>query len=106
MSQRVLKTTYHGRPVNVLMGWDRPLSYYFMVIEYADAADELEDPVYSNLDDEHAGLEGELSYFETVARRLGILIPQAMLARLQVDQVVDRGNAHSVFDVSGIELSA
>lgn len=99
MTQRILNTAIGDRPVTVLMGWDQPLQYYFMVIEAEDA----DDPLYCNLDDDAAGLEGKLVYFVGRAREMGITIPDTMLARLQTDSTLNLGNATSYFDASGVE---
>ena len=47
MSQHFYTSHYQGRTVTVLMGWDRPLQGYFMVVTF----NRDDDPVYSNLDD-------------------------------------------------------
>lgn len=83
-----------------MMGWDQPLQYHFMIIEYVAGDDE---PLYSNLEDEHAGFGGRVGYFANRARSLGIEIPVAMLARLQTDEVLNLGNASSIFDATGVE---
>ena len=38
MSQHYFNTQQAGTPVKVLLGWDRPLGHYFMVIEKTAAA--------------------------------------------------------------------
>ena len=43
MTQRILKTTIGAQAATVLMGWDKPLQYHFMVIEYLNGDDE---PLY------------------------------------------------------------
>lgn len=56
----------NGQPVTVSAGWDRPLAYFFMVIEDAD-----ENLLYSNLDEANpASLT--LAYFQRVLDRFGI----------------------------------
>lgn len=56
----------NGQPVTVIAGWDRPLAYFFMVIEDAD-----ENLLYSNLDEaDPASLT--LGYFQRVLDRFGI----------------------------------
>jgi hypothetical protein len=34
MSQHLYRTTREGQPISVLLGWDRPIGHYFMVIEW------------------------------------------------------------------------
>lgn len=106
MSQRILKTSYIGRPIEVLMGWDRPLGYYFMVIQYAGEAGRAEEHLYSNLDDQHTEFDASLAYFSKVANRFGFVLPPTMLVALEVDKTLNRGNARSVFDIDGAEIQA
>jgi hypothetical protein len=83
------------------MCWDKPLQYQFMVIEHLDGDEEL---LYSNLDDDAAGLVGRLAYFAKKTRGFGIELPPAMLAKLQADEALNMGNATSSFDAAGIEM--
>jgi hypothetical protein len=101
MTQRSLKTTLADRPVTVQMGWDARLQYHFMVIDFDDS--EEDEPLYSNLSDDKAGLAGQLRYFAKKARSFGIEIPPAMLAKLQADEALNLGNATSTFDATGVE---
>lgn len=102
MSQHNFKTTHAGRPVLVLMGWDRPLSQFFMVVEYLDADDQY---AYSNLDDpDLSGRPGdgpELDYFRGKLALLGIAVPALMLGNVQLDRAVNRGNYTVHYDQSG-----
>ena len=36
MSQHYFSTKHHGEAITVLLGWDRPLGHYFMVVERDD----------------------------------------------------------------------
>ena len=101
MTSRTLKPTIRDRPATVQMGWDARLQYQYMVIDYVDSDDD--EPLYSNLSDDNAGLAGQLTYFVKKARSFGIEIPQAMLAKLQADEVLNLGNATSFFDAAGVE---
>jgi hypothetical protein len=101
MTQRSLKTTIADRPVTVQMGWDARLQYHFMVIGFDDSNED--EPLYSNLSDDNAGLAGQLSYFAKKARSFGVEIPQSMLAKLQADEALNLGNATSTFDATGVE---
>ncbi|WP_233983691.1 hypothetical protein [Pectobacterium versatile] len=66
MSQhRMEGNTAKGR-VEILIGWDQPLAYFFMVIE-----PDLDPPLYSNLDEsDPASLTP--AHFQTVLDRFGI----------------------------------
>lgn len=101
MTQRTLKTAICNREVNVQMGWDVPLQYFYMVIDFVDSEDD--EPLYSNLLDAEAGFAGELKYFAKKARSFGIEIPSTMFARLQTDEALNLGNESSSFDVAGVE---
>jgi hypothetical protein len=101
MTQRSLKTTIADRPVTVQMGWDARLQYHFMVIDFDDSNED--EPLYSNLSDDNAGLAAQLSYFAKKARSFGVEIPQSMLAKLQADEALNLGNATSTFDATGVE---
>jgi hypothetical protein len=59
MTQRTLKTAIADRDVTVQMGWDRPLQYLYMVIDYVDREDD--EPLYRHLNDDEAGLRGSLA---------------------------------------------
>jgi hypothetical protein len=100
MTQRALKAAIRDREVIVLMGWDRPLQYRYMVIDSVDSDDE---PLYSNRSDDEAGLRGKLAYFTKKARSFGTEIPSAMLARIQADEALNLANGASTFDAAGVE---
>lgn len=36
MSQHILNTVYDGRSVRVMLGWDQPLQYFFLIVEALD----------------------------------------------------------------------
>lgn len=66
MSQYKLKGDTPNGPVEVLLGWDEPMSWFFMVIE-PDA----DEPLYSNLYEPEAELL-TLEHFQGVLERFGI----------------------------------
>lgn len=109
MTQRILKTSIKEQEATVLMGWDRTLQYYFMVIDLLGNKDEplLEDePLYSNLNDDNAktNIKDNLSYFVKKARSFDIEIPKEMIAKLQADKVLNLGNDTSIFSEDGTEI--
>lgn len=66
MSQYRLKGETPSGAVNVLLGWDEPMHWFFMVIE-SDA----DEPLYSNLDEaEPESLT--LDHFQRVLNRFNI----------------------------------
>lgn len=66
MSQYVLTGTTPTGRVDVLLGWDEPLNWFFMVID-PDA----DEPLYSNLDEEEPE-SLTLDYFQGVLDRFNI----------------------------------
>lgn len=67
MSQHYLDGITPNGIVTILVGWDRPLSYFFMVIE----SPQQDEPMYSNLDeDDPASLT--LEHFQQVLERFNI----------------------------------
>lgn len=102
MSQHVYLTQHSGRPVKVLMGWDRPLQGFFMVVERMDPrAPNMNDPdddgeesyLYCNLDHEDSH-PITLTPFLTVLSNFGIKVPDAMIKDLRRDGVENMGNKH------------
>jgi len=96
-----MNTAIDGRPVEVLMGWDKPLRRYYLVIDFPDS--ECDVPLYSNLNDPAATRDGTLSYFVAKAKMLGLTLPTAIVARVEADAAEDLGNAESFFDAVGVE---
>ncbi|HQA79252.1 MAG TPA: hypothetical protein PLV96_00470 [Methanoregulaceae archaeon] len=70
-----------------LIGWDRPLQYYFVVVWRGDPDDY---PVYSNLDDTKN--DGSLDYQLGVLERYGIGLPPEVKMRLENDRISNTGN--------------
>jgi len=97
MSQHTFLTTCNGQPVRVLLGWDRPLQYHFLVVEYTDrpggdpACCDGEPFVYSNLDDPNA-IGADLDYYVGILGSLGITVPQSMIDQVRLDGEFNRGN--------------
>ena len=101
MSQHYFDTTCAGEPASVLMGWDRPLQGYFMVIDSARR----DEYVYSNLEDlalaHCGGLSRSLDYFVEKLRELGVSVPARMLSEIRADAVSNVGNRHVAYGVDG-----
>lgn len=101
MSQHIFHTTHEGRPVSVLMGWDRPLQGFFMVIQ--DESKKEEFCVYNNLDDPgllaNNGLPPTLEPFVAKLEALGIVIPMAMLEGVELDGILNAGNRYVEYSV-------
>ncbi|HET9645425.1 MAG TPA: hypothetical protein VFP68_19180 [Burkholderiaceae bacterium] len=101
MSQHRFQTTYQGDPVSVLMGWDRPLQGFFLVI----AAICRDGYVYSNLEDRALrqcfGLPPALDYFLGKLSEFGIEVPSRMIDEIKADADKDVGNRYVVYDCAG-----
>lgn len=111
MSQHVYRTTHEGQPIAVLLGWDRPIGHYFMVIEWQgqrftdapwaiamdDATDNL---LYSNLDEPNP-FELSLAYFKVKLDELGIRVPEPMFEQVERDRFYRAGNRHVTYQADG-----
>ena len=89
MSQHI----YLQDGTEVRMGYDRPLDYVFCIVEING---EME---YSNLDDENAGTDcQDVMYYRDVLRKLGVDVPEEMLAGVAEDQANGVGNKVTVYE--------
>lgn len=94
MSQHYFKSMHQGRPVQILMGWDRPLQGFFMVVERLDATDDDVALLYSNLDDDtlENAHPDDLAVFQARLTALGLTVPDKMLEEIRQDQAANVGN--------------
>lgn len=94
MSQHVFESQHQGKQISILMGWDRPLQGFFMVIEVNDS----EDYLYTNLDDPKLapfhGLPASLDHFIEKLGELGLAIPARMMQEIQDDAFANAGNRY------------
>jgi len=101
MSQHLYLSAYKGQPVSILMGWDRPMQRFFMVIELEKA----EGIVYSNLDDPDLGSDGglpdSLAHFAEKLDELGLSVPALMIQQIEIDAANNVGNRRVVYDKEG-----
>ncbi len=96
MSQHYFSTEHEGEPIRVVMGYDRPLDGYFMVIEKEfkyeyEEGDEDDTLIYSNLFEENShpnNLDGYLA----VLTAMNIAVPQQMLDEIKQDFLHRVGN--------------
>lgn len=88
MSQR--KFTHQNK--EVLVGWDRPLQYFFLLVEQTDAPDD--DPndgyLFNNLKRKNPGMT--LDEIGTELANLGIPHPPTLFTDLAADRQTDNGN--------------
>lgn len=110
MSQHYFNTTHEGQPVQVLLGWDRPLGNFFLVIEKlsegqtaeeeSDDEDEDDGYLYSNLNDENS-FGHDLDYYKAKLKELGITVPETMFEQILTDQACNVGNRHVLYEADG-----
>lgn len=95
MSQHSFETTYKGRPISIVAGWDKPLQGFYLFIELLDATgddDEEEEDyyLYSNLGDAelaaYYGLPPTFDYFVNKLTSFGLKIPDRMYDEIMKDQ--------------------
>lgn len=93
MSQHHCESTHQGRPVHVVMGWDRPLQYVFLTVELEGAIDEDDEPiyVYHNFN-EPPDQPLTLEHAVAVLKRLDIAVPQSMISETAKDRDANVGN--------------
>jgi hypothetical protein len=94
MSRHYFFGSDHQNHYRVLMGWDRPLQQYFLVISKVAYEDE---PLYSNLFEVEQPLP--LAHYLSVVRAFGIQLPQEMIEELKqdgVNNVGDKDVCHSL----------
>lgn len=107
MSRHYFKTVRKGFPITVVIGWDRPMDYFFMFIEKPtelidDAMKvESEDFLYHNLH-ESDPFGHDLDYYSTVLRHFQISVPESMFIEVHLDRERHTGNrvAHHQSDGS------
>lgn len=113
MSQHYFETVYKGFPITVILGWDRPMQHFFMVIK--KPAELIGDPkyfhddevLYSNLYDANA-YGHDLEYFGEVLRYFQIVAPASMFVQVLRDFLRNAGNrfVKHAADGSFIELGS
>lgn len=97
MSRHYFDTSHKGFPVTVVLGWDRPLDYFFLTIqkpaELTDDAMQVEDEdfLYSNLH-EIDPFGHDLDYYREVLRHFQIVVPESMFIQVQQDLEANAGN--------------
>lgn len=90
MSQHSFRTTSNDRPVNVVLGWDRPLGYFFLWV--ADLSPRsAQEFLYHNLDDPGSS-DADLDYYRARLTALGIQVPETMFQEVLSDCIHNTGN--------------
>ncbi len=97
MSRHYFDTSHKGFPITVIVGWDRPMNYFFLVIEKpAELIDDTmqvedEDFLYSNLH-EIDPFGHDLDYYREVLRHFHIDVPDSMFIEVLDDAERNIGN--------------
>lgn len=91
MSQHKMKTiTADGTPCEVLIGWDRPMAGYFLVVERSDCPPDASDDIaylFDNLRQPFPNAHPRsLGPFLEVLGSLGIQLPEPLQHRLTMDR--------------------
>lgn len=109
MSQhRFLTKTSAGADVSVLMGWDRMLRQYFLVVERLESRDVAVDDdglLYSDIND-RAAFRQDLGYFLLRLQQFGITVPGAMLQQVTLDRTMNAGNRFVTYEANGSFIEA
>lgn len=90
MSQHYLASAYNGAAVTVILGWDRPIGHFLLVIEYADKEGEC---LYSNLNECHP-FQKSLAYYKNKLDEFGIQVPDQMFSEVERDQALNTGKRY------------
>lgn len=106
MSQHIITVpcTTFGGPVRVQLGWDKPMSEFYLVAFVEPAfGQELDDTkiVYSSLDDREADGQQDLGYFKEVAVQLGCDIPDALWRAAYQDREFNVVNKVTYYSPTG-----
>lgn len=112
MSQHRFTSQLNGVGITVLLGWDRPLKYFFLVIEKEmqavpsgdsselDDEDDDDGMIYSNLCQPNA-FELSLEDFRTVLAEHGISVPESMFEQVEMDGRNNVGNRSVYYKADG-----
>lgn len=99
MSQHQYSTRdENGVSITVIMGYDRPLDHYFLLVE----VDGLDDPIYCNLYDT-GPFNRPLEYYRDKLDELGLSIPSGMFAAVERDRRENIGNKRVIWSDDGIK---
>jgi hypothetical protein len=102
MSSHSYDGTYRNRNVEVVIGFDRRLQYFFMTVMCTECSGEVTKDsshdqgddmiVYSNLSDPEAGFARDLTHYRTKLASLGITVPESLFRETEQDAINQVGN--------------
>lgn len=100
MSQHYFHTHRHGEPITVVLGWDRPLGQYFLLVERREPFPGQEDYLHVDLPQPGATAPG-LEQFRARLDELDIQVPPAMFEEVERDGANNVGNRLVVYGPDG-----
>ncbi len=94
MSRHYFGAFHKGSPITVVLGWDRPMDYFFLVIE--EETNSANNPMafdllYSNLQ-ESDPFNHDLDYYREVLHNFQIGVPESMFIEVERDRERNTGN--------------
>jgi hypothetical protein len=108
MSQHHVVSEYKNRPVRVVTGWDRPLRYFFMTINWEDIPEDDENClyVYSNLTDPSALTNTQdVNYFIELLEQLEVPTPAEMWDQIVIESELGGSNRVVHYELDGAIIS-
>ncbi len=100
MSQHYFHTALQGEPITVLMGWDRPLSQFFLIVERQSPGPGQDDYIYVS-DMDPAARAHTPSDYAIKLEQLGITLPATMLQQVTQDWLTFGANRIVTHDGCG-----
>lgn len=97
MSQHLFHTKHKDKPVIVQIGYNRPLSYFHMVVYELGKED---DPVYTNLDEVDT-FDLSLDDYRAALNEMGIAVPESMFEQAAKDALQPNGNRYVTHQADG-----
>jgi hypothetical protein len=91
MSRHHLRTALGGTPVLVVMGYDRPLDEFFVQLWPNEPGSDVDEPLYSSLDEPAADWRDIASVVRKLAE-LGMQVPRSMIDAVAADGAQRAGN--------------
>lgn len=109
MSQHRISTTLQGHPIQLLMGWDRPLQQFFLSVLPLDMDDEEDTSLTPAALMIQAALtevaelgmqrDASVNEYQNLLARLGIEVPYEVFVEVQKDGDANTGNRVASYEV-------
>jgi hypothetical protein len=106
MSQHHVRSDYNNRPVLVVAGWDRPLQYAFMSVNYIERSDDEEEFIYNNLNDPEALTDiQDPTFFVELLSKLRIAVPFVLWEEIYMESALGGSNRVVHYKPDGTVIS-